>query len=685
MSLLSVVKVKFKLRFLVGFLLTAGSLVVAGLLVRSNSAQFHRTQSEISNGLMTSLELQQFLAGIDDLELRTQEYVLTGDEEQRLRIRYAATKEEERVVRLKALTMYEPSQQDRVEALRLYTQVKLTELGAEVEARHEAGAGARAGAEAGAEGARRRNSNGGAAQAKAATEEIDTGADRKIRETVTAMQLFETGRVEEAHQKFDGSSNSRDRWLTMITITQCGVLALVFTFFYRSSQQREKSAFRLLQEHLRLTATLQTMGEGLYQVDRNGCIVYINPVGEQLLGYTAEEVIGKSAHELFHRVGDDDKKCASENCPIVLVSSKGLRAHNDDDWLRNKDGLTVKVEYTCAPLVQYGVVNGGVVVFRDISERSRMERALRESEERYRNLVEKSGGLIFIHDMKGKLLAVNEACAKALCYTVEELRGKNLKEIVMPGFGSKFEWYLTAIAEWNSHSGLMRVQTKDGDETVWSYSNRVVCEFGAEAYVLGHAHDITAQVMMEEALKVSEGKLQAALESEKSLSRVDFLTGIPNRRMFHQTLSMEGKRSRRYLRPLTLVYIDVDNFKQINDLRGHAVGDDLLKLVGTVLESTVRSTDTAARLGGDEFAVLLPETDDVAAAVIVAKVQDNLQTAIRPRGWPVTFSFGVVTFPIALDSTEEMIKRADEFMYEAKRNGKSAVVSRVIEAVAKSS
>ena len=79
-------------------------------------------------------------AGIDDLELRTQEYVLTGDEEQRLRIRYAATKEEERVVRLKALTMYEPSQQDRVEALRLYTQVKLTELGAEVEARHEAGA-----------------------------------------------------------------------------------------------------------------------------------------------------------------------------------------------------------------------------------------------------------------------------------------------------------------------------------------------------------------------------------------------------------------------------------------------------------------------------------------------------------------------------------------------------------------
>jgi diguanylate cyclase (GGDEF)-like protein/PAS domain S-box-containing protein len=675
------VKVKFQVRFLVGFLLAAGSLAVAWLLVRSNSAQFHRAQSEISNGLMTSLELQQFLAGIDDLELRKQEYVLTGDEEQRLRYRYAASKVEERVARLKALTMYEAAQQDRAEALRLYTQVRLTELAEEVEARHE---------EESEEAATGGNSNAAIGRARAARAksgggmEIETGTDRKIREIVTAMQLFETGRVEEAHQKFDGSSNSRDRWLTVVTIVQCGVLALVFLFFYRSTQQREKSAFKLLHEHLRLTATLQTMGEGLYQVDRNGCIVYINPVGEQLLGYKAEDVLGQRAHDLLHRTGDDEKKCTSENCPIVLVSAKGLRAHNDNDWLRKKDGTTVTVEYTCAPLVQYGAINGGVVVFRDISERSRMEGALRESEERYRNLVEKSGGLIFIHDMQGKLLAVNESCSKALGYSVEELRGKNLKEIVVPGYGSKFEWYLTAISEWNAHSGLMRVQTKDGDETVWSYSNRVVCEFGAEAYVLGHAHDITAQVMMEEALKVSEGKLQAALESEKSLSRVDFLTGIPNRRMFHQALSMEGKRSRRYLRPVTLVYIDVDNFKQINDLRGHAVGDDLLKLVGSVLETTVRSTDTAARLGGDEFAVLLPETDEAAAAVIVAKVQHNLQTAIRPRGWPVTFSFGVVTFPVALESTEEMIKRADEFMYEAKRSGKSTVVAGVIEAVGKS-
>jgi diguanylate cyclase (GGDEF)-like protein/PAS domain S-box-containing protein len=388
------------------------------------------------------------------------------------------------------------------------------------------------------------------------------------------------------------------------------------------------------------------------------------------------------AHDLLHR-SNEEQKCTNESCPITLLSPAGVSARNVSDWLRKKDGATATVEYTSAPLVQYGVVNGGVVVFQDISERTRMERALRDSEERYRNLVEKSGGLIFVHDMNGKLLAANETTAMALGYTVDELRGRNLGEFVTVEFGSKLEWYLTAIAEWNSHSGMMRMQTKDGEEVVWSYSNRVVSDFGAEPYVLGHAHDITAQIMMEEALKMSEGKLQAALESEKTLARVDFLTGIPNRRTFEQALALEGKRSRRYGRPITLVYLDVDNFKIMNDRYGHATGDELLKMIGEVLERSVRSTDVAARLGGDEFAILLPETDESNAGVLVAKLRQSLLKAIEPKGWPATFSFGVVTFPIAPVSVEEMIKRADEFMYEAKRGGKSAVVSRVIETVAK--
>jgi diguanylate cyclase (GGDEF)-like protein/PAS domain S-box-containing protein len=657
------VKGKFQLRFVFGFLLATGSLAIAFLLLRSNNSQYRRAQGVVSNGMATSVAVQEVVTDLDGAEARKDAYLRTGDEEQRRQHGAAETKVSNALEKLEAMTNFDPAQKDRAEALRMYAQVRMAELSAAVEAQRHSEV---------------------PPTVSTADHKLtgETDAAKKVRELAALMEQSETQRITEAQVRFEGNENKRERILTSVGLMQGCVLALVFLFFYRSTRQREASAFRLLQEHLRTSAMLQTMGEGLFQVDRNGCIVYMNPVGEQLLGYKSEDVVGLSAHTLLHRAGED-KKCSNVNCPIIVLTPQGVRANNESDWLRKKDGTLATVEYTSAPLVQYGIVNGGVVVFRDISERSRMEYALRESEERYRNLVEKSGGLIFVHDMKGSMLAANEAAANALGYPAEELRGKNLSDLVPLEFGSKLEWYLTAIAEWNSHSGLMRMQTAEGEEVVWSYSNRVVSDFGAEPYVLGHAHDVTAQIVTEEALKVNEGKLQAALESEKNLSRVDFLTGIPNRRMFHQALTLEGKRSRRYGRPVTLVYIDVDNFKHLNDHYGHATGDDLLKTIGMTLETSVRSTDMAARLGGDEFAVLLPETDETSAGVIVAKLRQNLNTAIAPRGWPVTFSFGVVTFPIALDSMEEMIKRADEFMYEAKRGGKSAVVSRVVETVAK--
>jgi diguanylate cyclase (GGDEF)-like protein/PAS domain S-box-containing protein len=599
---------------------------------------------------------------IDDAEKQRDEYVKSQGEKELKLYRQAEAKVASAIDKLRAMTNFDPVQGDRAEALRLYAQVRMAELSAAVEVERHA-----------------EEPSTAAATPKVSTE---TDAAKKVREAAAAIEHDETNRVTEAQKKFEASEGKRERALAIVAYIQFGLLALVFTFFYRSTRQREASAFRLLQEHLKMTATLNTMGEGLLQIDRNGCLVYMNPVGEQLLGYRSEDVAGLSVHELLHRAGDE-QKCENPSCPLALLSPQGVSARNQGDWLRKKDGTVATVEYTSSPLVQYGIVNGGVIAFHDVSQRLEMERALRDSEERYRNLVEKSGGLIFVHDMQGKLLAANEATANALGYTVEELRGRNLSEFVTGDSGSKLEWYLTAIAEWNSHSGLMRMRTSEGEEVVWSYSNRVVSDFGAEPYVLGHAHDVTAQIMTEEALKVSEGKLQAALESEKNMARVDFLTGIPNRRTFYQALTLEGKRSRRYGRPITLVYTDVDNFKYLNDHFGHATGDELLKIIGMTLECSIRSTDLAARLGGDEFAVLLPETDESSAGVIVAKLRQNLKNAIDPKGWPVTFSFGVVTFPIALDSMEEMIKRADEFMYEAKRSGKSAVVSKVMETVAK--
>ena len=161
---------------------------------------------------------------------------------------------------------------------------------------------------------------------------------------------------------------------------------------------------------------------------------------------------------------------------------------------------------------------------------------------------------------------------------------------------------------------------------------------------------------------------------EQARSHTDALTGIANRRSFFEHLETESHRSRRYNRPISLAYIDLDHFKAVNDVFGHATGDQLLTIVANVIKYDIRRVDLVARLGGDEFAVLLPETDRFAAAAAFYKIQHSLEAAMNRRQWPVTFSIGLVTFQLPPDSTQTMVDAADKAMYEAKKSGKGGAI-----------
>jgi diguanylate cyclase (GGDEF)-like protein len=156
-------------------------------------------------------------------------------------------------------------------------------------------------------------------------------------------------------------------------------------------------------------------------------------------------------------------------------------------------------------------------------------------------------------------------------------------------------------------------------------------------------------------------------------SQLDPLTGIPNRRSFFERLEIEKSRAKRYDHPLTLAYIDLDNFKQVNDRFGHSTGDNLLSLVAHVIREGLRSTDSVARLGGDEFAVLLSETNSAAATSAADKLRSSLNAAMKQHNWSVTFSIGVVTFQPPPESVQEMITAADRAMYAEKKAGRGRV------------
>ena len=168
-------------------------------------------------------------------------------------------------------------------------------------------------------------------------------------------------------------------------------------------------------------------------------------------------------------------------------------------------------------------------------------------------------------------------------------------------------------------------------------------------------------------------RLNRAMQSERIFARTDFLTGVLNARSFHELAQMEINRSIRYQRPFTIAFIDVDNFKTINDTFGHTTGDTVLRSIATNIKVHLRKTDIIARIGGDEFIVMLPETDGNGAPAVISSMQRALSKEMNENGWSVTFSMGVLTLAAPQLSVDEMLGRADQLMYRVKNAGKNNI------------
>lgn len=167
--------------------------------------------------------------------------------------------------------------------------------------------------------------------------------------------------------------------------------------------------------------------------------------------------------------------------------------------------------------------------------------------------------------------------------------------------------------------------------------------------------------------------LHKSQKEQRLAARTDFVTGAVSARYFTELLQMEIERTSRYPHPFTVVFIDIDNFKRVNDLFGHQAGDSALQFIADELKSQLRKTDIVARVGGDEFALLLPSLQQNDAEVILPKVRAALGAAMKQRDLPLTFSMGAVTCLTPPYAAEQMISLADELMYTVKNTTKDDI------------
>jgi diguanylate cyclase (GGDEF)-like protein len=174
------------------------------------------------------------------------------------------------------------------------------------------------------------------------------------------------------------------------------------------------------------------------------------------------------------------------------------------------------------------------------------------------------------------------------------------------------------------------------------------------------------------------GRQRRTMDSIRRLATTDSLTGVYNTRAFFDLLRNEMARSRRYNRPLPLIFLDIDNFKTVNDSYGHQTGDSVLAAVAAALRESVRRIDIVARLGGDEFSILLPETDEAASRTTVGRVQENLGRKTAQKGCAVTVSLGAVTYRTMDCTADDIVRAADDLMYRVKHSGKNGALFAVV-------
>jgi len=320
---------------------------------------------------------------------------------------------------------------------------------------------------------------------------------------------------------------------------------------------------------------------------------------------------------------------------------------------------------------EYRLVNKALQ--QEIANHKRAEKALRESEERYRDLVESASDMVFRIDKKGYFTFANVSTIRITGYEEEELIGKHYLDLIHPGMRDKaaafFKHQFKKEIQ-NTYSEFLIVK-KDGSEIWVGQNTQLIMEEGSIVAFQSVSRDITERKRLEGELKKSE-------ERYKELSIVDDLTQLYNSRHFYNQLRMELNRLERHDYPLTLLLLDIDDFKIFNDTYGHLEGDNVLFRLGKVIKSCLRKEDSAYRYGGEEFTIILPMTTKEEGSVTAERIREELKSenfspAPDSKVY-LTVSIGVAQYNQNEDM-RDFVNRVDHLMYKSKRNGKNRICS----------
>ena len=409
---------------------------------------------------------------------------------------------------------------------------------------------------------------------------------------------------------------------------------------------------------------LRYTADGIFGVDMGGNTLFVNDAALAMLGFTREQLIGRSIHDLTHHTTTSGKPHPISDCAIHLTLRDHTPRRMGDDVFWRADGSAFPVEYISAPLWDGGIQLGAVVAFHDISEHKRAEEELRIAATAF----EAQEGMV-ITDARGVIQRVNRAFTDITGYTPEEAIGRT-PALLKSGH--------------HDHAFYAGMWNTLADSGIWQgeiWNRRKNGEVYPEWLTITAVKDATGEVTHYVATMSDISRRKEAEDEIRHLAFYDPLTHLPNRRLLADRINHARLASARSGHHGTLLFIDLDNFKTLNDTLGHDKGDALLEQVAHRLKESVRESDTVARFGGDEFVVLLenlgqnPEDAVLQTRLIGEKILTVLHHPflIAEHSYHTSSSIGATLFAGQKASVEELLKQADLAMYQSKEAGRNTM------------
>jgi diguanylate cyclase (GGDEF)-like protein/PAS domain S-box-containing protein len=473
---------------------------------------------------------------------------------------------------------------------------------------------------------------------------------------------------------------------------------------FEKIQNFVETYYAFYQENRNLKLIFNAAGEGIYGLDLNGNATFINPAACQILGYSEQELIGVNMHEKVHYKYPNGKFYKKEDCYMFSAFKEGKSYHITNEVLWRKDKTAVEVEYTSTPIYENKKIVGAVITFIDVSSEAKFRHNINEianiQEQYIKNENKKSifnrilAYLLRITESEygfiGSVLSSDAGLPYLKTHAITNIAWNDEMKLLYEKNNSKgIEFHnletLFGYTLKNGESVISNDPATDersgglpkGHPALTSYLGVPI--FGASGLIamfgLGNKLGGYSKAILNELVPMTN-MLSSILDSMhhhdmiSDMAKIDSLTGVYNRNFFEQKINATIVSHREKKTLFSLLMLDLNDFKKINDFHGHDTGDKFLYLFCQKMKLILKEADFFSRIGGDEFCVILEDIKESNNAEKVAKrileacdkkyLIDDKQIFCKP-------SIGIVTYPIAGESREILMKHVDFALYEAKK------------------